>query len=113
MANRTLNVIKAMFNWLIEREVLTISPAAKVRPTPEAKRQRVLDLSELKAVWQAAENLGHPISSIIKLLVLTGCRRSEIAELPWHEIDEGNTLIDAPERTKNNKPHQVPLRRWG
>jgi integrase len=59
--------------------------------------------------------------SILHLLMLTGCRRSEISELPWCEIRADKTFIDEglpvegpaivlpPERTKNGRRFIVPL----
>src|SRR5262249_31547557 len=47
---------------------------------------------------------------IVKLLILTGQRRSEIGELRWSEIDlERHALNFSAERTKNKRPHVVPL----
>jgi integrase len=47
---------------------------------------------------------------IVKLLILTGQRLREIGNLEWAEIDLERRLIELPERrTKNGKPHLVPL----
>jgi integrase len=78
----------------------------------EESRDRVLTDAELAAVWNAA-----PVSDygrIVKLLILTGCRREEIGSLRWSEIESleapGKALIALPgERTKNHRPHDVPL----
>jgi integrase len=69
----------------------------------------------LRSVWNACKD--DDLGRIIKLLVLTGCRRTEIGELRWSEIDlvEGKiTLPEAPAvnvdaRTKNGHAHEVPL----
>src|SRR5262249_2302513 len=46
----------------------------------------------------------------IKLLVLTACRRAEIGDLRWDEIDFDDRLIEIPAaRMKNNRPHVIPL----
>jgi len=47
-------------------------------------------------------------SRIVKLLLLTGCRRDEIGALPWAEIDSGIMTI-AGDRTKNHRAHALPL----
>jgi integrase len=63
---------------------------------------------ELKAVWQAAEQLGWPFGSALKLLILTGARREEIGQLRWIEI-VGNIISLDGARTKNGEPHLIPL----
>src|SRR5262249_44956330 len=54
--------------------------------------------------------LGHPHAGIVKLSILTGQRRGEIADLRWSEIDLDDRVIHLPKaRTKNNTAHDVPL----
>ena len=66
-------------------------------------------LSQLKLadIWRAADGT---FGTIIKLLILTGQRRTEIGSLRWSEIDLASRLIRLPgERCKNHQPHDVPL----
>jgi len=59
-------------------------------------------------VWLAAP--GNDYGNIVKLLLLTGCRREEIGSLKWSEIDfEARTATIAKERTKNGTEFVVPL----
>ena len=61
-------------------------------------------------VWKASEKIGHPWEPIIKLLLLTAQRRSEVAEMRWSELDLEQASWTIPaERTKNKRTHQVPL----
>ena len=47
---------------------------------------------------------------MVRLLILTGCRRSEISDLAWDEVDLGRAVIELPgSRTKNRLPHVIPL----
>ena len=47
---------------------------------------------------------------ITRLLILTGQRREEIGGLRWDEIDLAQAVIVlGPERTKNSRPHTIPL----
>jgi integrase len=47
---------------------------------------------------------------IIRLLLLTGCRRDEIGGLRWSEVDLKARTIKLPGvRTKNGRPHVIPL----
>jgi integrase len=72
------------------------------------RRDRVLDDKELAAVWRAAEQLGYPVGHAVRLLILTGARRDEIAKLRWAEIEE-DTIHLKGERTKNGEAHDIPL----
>ena len=48
--------------------------------------------------------------AIVKLLMLTGARRDEIASLRWSEIDlDAATITLSPARTKNRREHVIPL----
>ena len=47
---------------------------------------------------------------ILRLLLLTGCRREEIGGLRWSEIDtEARTITLPRDRTKNGQEYVVPL----
>jgi integrase len=71
-------------------------------------RDRVLTDKELATVWNGLPENGY--GRIVRLLILTGCRRDEIGSLRWPEINEESRLIALPgERTKNGRPHDVPL----
>ncbi len=111
MANRTLAVVSKFFNWLVARDVIAASPAASVeRPTVEQARERVLDDAELTALWKACEDDVGVAGAVIRVMMLTGARKSEVAELPFSEIDEAQRLWNLPkERAKNKKAHQTPL----
>src|SRR5918996_1640997 len=84
---------------------------ASERGEVAANRARwALSLEELGAVWRTAPEVNPSFGSIIRLLVLTGCRKSEIADLRWSEVDLDDAVIRLPgSRTKNKRPHVVPL----
>jgi integrase len=70
---------------------------------------RVLDDIELKRVWEAAFQQGYPHGTICQLLILTGQRRGEIANLRSTWIDRKARTITLPEGiTKNGKKHTFP-----
>jgi integrase len=110
-ANRVLSAVRKLFNWADARDIIVASPCAGVKPpTAERSRDRVLTDPELRNVWQAADRIGGPFGSLVKLLILTGQRRDEVAGMKWSEIDlKGRLWTLAAERVKNNKPHTVPL----
>jgi integrase len=110
-ANRTLAWLRRMCSWTVERGLIEVSPCAGIRaPAAETSRDRVLSDDELKAVWRAADALETPYNAFVKLLILTGARRSEVAGMMWREIDFDAKLWTLPAaRAKNATEYQIPL----
>ena len=110
-ANRVLAAVRKLFNWAIARDMLAASPCAGVkRPTPERSRDRVLSDDELKGIWRAADRIDGSFGTLVKLLIFTGQRRSEVAEMRWDELDLKARLWTLPrERMKTDQPHEAPL----
>lgn len=107
MANRIQSVVTKLFAWCVERGVMETNPAAGMpRQFQEKSRSRVLSEAELKAICGAADGLGYPGGTLIKLLVLTACRLREVAYLTRAQI-VGDT-ITLPE-TKNGRAHVIPI----
>jgi integrase len=74
------------------------------------KRERVLSDHELAEIWRAAGDAAAPYGSIVRLLILTGQRRGEVAGMAWNEIADDLTAWTMPgDRTKNGAIHAVPL----
>ena len=112
-AHKTFAVLRAMYNWGMERDIIAFAPTDRMKPPERAEpRARVLTNEELHYVWHAS-SLTPMYSHIIKLLILTGQRKEEIGALSWSEISSvagGETIIElSPKRTKNGLPHIVPL----
>jgi integrase len=65
---------------------------------------------ELTKLWRASDDVGEPFGAVFKLLMLTGARLNEIAQMRWAELSEDGTTIHlGAERTKNKRAHDVPL----
>ncbi len=108
MANRLLAYLRLLFKFAQSRRIVTGNPAAAVaKPGAETTRARVLTLEELRAVWNATDD-GNLFSGIVRLLMLTGQRRDEVAGMRWSEV-KGDTWTLPAERTKNHRPHVVHL----
>ena len=69
---------------------MTSSPVASLRPADligrRESRDRVLTDLELRAVWDAADGMGFPYGPLIRLLILTGQREREVADMGWSEV---------------------------
>ena len=103
--------LRPFFKWLAESELIETNPMTGVHgPKPLAARDRVLEDHEVKAFWQAANEMSWPFASIYQLLLLTGARREEVAGMTWSELDLEAGLWTLPaSRTKNKREHRIPL----
>jgi integrase len=110
-ARATHAALSAFFAWLARRRKVAVSPLANLAPpeTPEA-RDRVLTEAEVKKFWKATDQVAELFGHVLKLLLLTGQRRDEVAEMRWAELSDDLTTWTIPkERTKNKRSHVVPL----
>lgn len=125
-ANRVRSTLSDFFAWAIGEGIAETNPVIGTNKTEETSRERVLENFELRLIWKHAGDDDH--GTILKLMMLTGQRADEIANLGRSEItkvevprkrsDDGSAelpafeidAIDLPgERTKNKRPHIVPL----
>lgn len=107
--NRTRSALSRLFSWALEEGLAEHNPVVGTARRPEKPRERVLSDDELGAIWSATVNPGDH-NAIVRLLMLTGQRREEVAAARWTEIDTKSALWRIPaERTKNKRAHEVPL----
>jgi integrase len=106
--NRVRSSLSAFFTWLVREGLLDANPVTGTGKANESpSRDRVLSQSELAEVWRAASGR---FGDVVRLLVFTAQRRSEIGQLRWSEIDwERRMIALPPERTKNKVRHELPL----
>jgi integrase len=111
LANRVVATISKFYNWLASKDEIAASPCAGVKaPTKEVPRDRVLEDPEIRALWKASDAIGGQAGAFVKMLLLTGQRRNEVAGIRWSEI--AGDLWELPAaRTKNKQTHTVPLSR--
>ncbi|MER9524133.1 tyrosine-type recombinase/integrase [Mesorhizobium sp. M0292] len=124
-ANRTFAELRKFFNWTVGKDILDTSPMADLQAPSEENdsRNRVLirrkevpgsSDDELRWLWRASQSYDDtgrgPFGSFLQLLVLTGQRRSEVAEMTWPEVDlNAREWVIPAARSKNGEPHVVPL----
>jgi integrase len=106
-----LACLSKMFSWLVQRRQVEKNPCAGVhRPEVSRARDRVLTDAEIVKFWSAVDAERKEFSGLLKLLLLTGCRLNEVAGMRRAELsDDGATWSIPGERTKNKRPHIVPL----
>lgn len=101
-AARARSNLSALFAWAIGEGLVENNPVtgSNIPDADVESGDRILDDAELRAVWNACAD--DDFGRITKLLILTGCRRSEIGDLAWSELDAGVMTIPN-ERTKNGR----------
>jgi integrase len=108
-ANRARSALSKLYAWAIGEGLCDANPVIGTNKRDEkGPRERSLSNAELAQVWLGAPD--DEYGRILKLILLTGCRRAEIGDLKWSEIDlEARTITLPRDRTKNGQQHIVPL----
>jgi integrase len=108
-ASRARVALSGFYAWAMGQGLAESNPVIGTTRPQEAKpRERVLDDSELAAIWHASGDGAY--GKVIRLLILTGARRGEVGGMRWSELDlERRIWSLPPERTKNAHAHTLPL----
>ena len=109
-ANRSRAALSALFAWAIGEGLADANPVVGTNKPldDEIARDRVLTDDELMLIWRHSGEGDY--GAIVRLLVLTGQRREEVAAMPWDEVDlKGEIWRISGARTKNKRGHEVPL----
>ena len=109
-ADRARTVLSTFFSWVIGKRYVEVNPTTNIKDRASGdSRERVLSEEVIIAVWNAAGD-AHAFGKVVRLLLLTGCRKMEIVGLLWPEINFDKRQIELPsERTKNKRAHVVQL----
>jgi integrase len=106
-ANRARAALSPYFGWLLSKGRINNNPLAF---TPKAvengSRERVLSDAELAAIWRTC--CDDQFGTIVRLLMLTAARRTEIGGLSWSEYRDGMIVIPE-QRSKNGREHEIRL----
>jgi integrase len=106
-----LAVARTFFRWCVRppRRYIEHNPLEGLQLPKANRRKRILDAEEIKTVWAAAVAQDYPHGTIVQLLILTGQRKMEIANLRRSWINEKERTITLPEWVaKNSKEHCFP-----
>jgi integrase len=104
--NRTITVLKRMFNLAVREELAERNPCWKVKLLPEnSGRDRILSHEELNLLLQ---HLPRHAAMIVQFAYWTGMRAGEIFRLTWDKVDLSNRMIKlAAEDTKTREPRLI------
>lgn len=110
-SNRARTTLGAFYSWAIGQGLVDINPVIGTsRAGTERPRERTLAAGEIADVWSALN--GDDYGNGLKMLLLTGQRRGEVAGMTWNEVDLDRATWSIPSgRTKNGLPHDIPLSR--
>ena len=111
-AARTVRLLASIFAWAQEQGSMTGNPARGVRLEPTRKVQRFLNTKEIAALGKAlnameAANTHATGARIIRLLMLTGARKSEIESLCWEDIDFERGFLNLRDTKTGNRSHPI------
>ena len=120
-ANQALGLLRRILNQAVACGHLDTNPAGAVKRNPRPKLTRFLSREEVRRLHRALDRYADAKPSrarqadIIRLLLLTGCRKSEIVTLRWQDMDgDAINLADAksgPRRVVLNAPARAILER--
>jgi integrase len=109
-AARARGNLSALFAWAMREDLTDSNPVVGTNDPEEGiePRDRVLVPEELKAIWNQCQD--DDFGRIVRLSLLTACRREEIGGLRWSEVDfETGKMVLPKGRTKNRRPLALTL----
>jgi integrase len=108
-AARARATVSGFCVWAMQMGLVEHNPViGTIQPKDSEGRSRVLSDDELAVLWRACKDDDH--GRIVRLLILTGCRRQEVGGMRWSELDSDRGIWVIPaERSKNKREHSLPL----
>ena len=114
-ANHALDLLTQLINFSIARGHLDTNPARSVERNPRRVLTRFLSREEISRLHRVLDRQTRQSrreqADIIRLLVLTGCRRSEILRLRWSEVDRDRLVLADGKTGPRIVPLNAPARR--
>ena len=114
-SNRTLALVRGVFQYAVDREELDANPALRIPRRflyTEEPRERVLSEEELRVLWPLFDRLQPAVAAAWRLVLLTAQRPGEVLAMRWRDLerDSRGWWWNLPaEMTKTNSAHRVPL----
>lgn len=123
---KALTTLNLMLDYAVSRQIVDQNLARLLKPkdfaaTANKPKERALNTEELRKLWLTLDyavqpksrlaktaTLGHETAAAIKLIILTGARRSEVAKLRWDQLDFKAKTWTLREN-KSNRTHIVYL----
>jgi integrase len=101
-ADVVLAIVRKLMNWFATRNDDYVSPVVRgMRRSNGGARKRILDDVEIRALWNACNELG-TFGAVVKTLLLTGQRTAKVCTMQWDHIVDGEWRIASEAREKNH-----------
>ena len=112
MANRTLEVIRLVYNGGIRRGFPTVeaNPAHLVgKVAAEGARDRYLERDEIKKFWRTLDGESPTTAAVFRMALLTAQRIGNVMSMRWADVDASDVWRIPAESFKGARSHIVPL----
>ena len=113
MAREVRKHLHRFWGWAVDRELVSSNPMTGLKRGDLAVTEeagRALRDDEIKLIWSATETMSYPYGPLFRLLLLTGCRRTEWAAASRSEINSDKQWFELPKsRDKSKRGNIVPL----
>tara|TARA_R110000824_G_scaffold119416_1_gene273509 strand:+ start:149 stop:1408 length:1260 start_codon:yes stop_codon:yes gene_type:complete len=111
-ATRTVGLLGGIFSFAIDGGMRSDNPVRGVKRYADRRNERYLSPKELAMLGDAltaaeAEGENRLAINALRLLILTGCRKSEILTLQWKHVNFETGYLELPESKTGQK--RVPL----
>jgi integrase len=105
----TYQLVQGMLRWGVAKGHIERNPLeGYAQPHKVGRRLRTLSDAELVKLWLFTYQIEGAFGVLLRVLILTGLRRSEAAGIHDREI-EGDAIRIPGDRMKNGEPHYVPI----
>jgi integrase len=115
-ANRVHALISKVFSFAVDADLLEANPVARLKKRGKEKTgKRILSDDEIALFWKkiVLSPVSRTVGLALRLALLTGARESEIAGIKLdelHNLEGAAPALHIPsERSKNKRPHLIPL----
>lgn len=106
---------RAWLEWAVSRGLVQFNVLAGLRRARSSRAERLgeenkgkaLSDEEIVALWNGVDGMG-PFGGMVRLALLTGMRRNELAALRWSNVHDDRIVLAAT-ATKTGSVHEVPL----
>lgn len=107
--------MSGLLNMLANRGVIPANPLighsrprkTRAEKIEEDDRRGSLNDDQLRVLWGAADQLGHPFGDVTKVAVLTGLRAGECARLHRDQLEDDWLMFSAAQNKMGNKGFAV------
>jgi integrase len=111
MARRLISYARPWFKWMQARSHISANPCDGIEaPGAERPRENTPGQDEIRAIWNASHSMNYPFGPFVRVMLLTGQRREEVAGMRRDELDlDAKTWTVPAVRSKTDRAINVPL----